>query len=336
MPQPQLLLCVIVGTALVFDYTNGVHDCANAVASTISTKVMSPRAAVIMAGLLNFAGALLGTKVAETVGKGIINPDMMMSSRSMILAALLGAIIWNLFTWRLGLPSSSSHALIGGLMGAAVMTNGWAGLQYRNILGKIILPLVGSPLAGFAGAYLLMHLLARATGHWRYQTADGIFRKLQIAASGLMALGHGLNDAQKTMGLISLALIAFGRIPATAGVPAWVKLACALCMGLGTVTGGWKIIRTMGMKIFKMRAVHGFASQAATAAVILVASTFGAPISTTQVVSSSVLGVGSSKRLRAVNWGVGIDLATAWVLTIPASALVGASCQYVLRLCGIH
>jgi phosphate/sulfate permease len=183
-------------------------------------------------------------------------------------------LTWNIFTWRLGLPSSSSHALIGGLMGAAVMTNGWAGLQHRNILGKIILPLVGSPVAGFVGAYVLMLLLARVTSHWSYQAADNIFRKLQIAASGLMSLSHGLNDAQKTIWLISLALIAFGRIPATAGVPQWVKVACALCMGLGTVTGGWKIIRP-------------------------------------------------------------IDLATAWVLTIPASALVGACCQYLLQRCGI-
>jgi inorganic phosphate transporter, PiT family len=336
VPEVPVLLIVIVGIALLFDYTNGVHDCANAVASTVSTKVLSPGTAVAMAAILNFVGALLGTKVAETVGKGIINPDMIMNSHSMILAALLGAICWNLFTWRLGLPSSSSHALIGGLMGAAVMANGRDVLQYRNILSRIVLPLVGSPLAGFLGGFLLMRLLARLTRHWRYQRADSLFRKLQIAASALMATSHGLNDAQKTMGLITLALIIFRQINLTDGVPLWVKLTCALCMGLGTLTGGWKIIRTMGMKIFKMRPVHGFASQAATAAVILSASAFGAPISTTQVVSSSVLGVGSSKRLRAVNWGVGIDLAIAWTLTIPASALVGASCQYLLHLCGVN
>jgi inorganic phosphate transporter, PiT family len=333
--ESQVLLIVIVVTALIFDYTNGVHDCANAVASTVSTKVMSPGSAVMMAAILNFVGALMGTKVAETVGKGIINPDMIMNSHSMILAALLGAIFWNLFTWRLGLPSSSSHALIGGLMGAAVMANGWDVLQYQNIVSRIVLPLVGSPLAGFVGGYLLMLLLARLTRYWRYQLADSLFRKLQIAASALMATSHGLNDAQKTMGLITLALIVFRRLSLTAGVPLWVKLACALCMGLGTLTGGWKIIKTMGMRIFKMRPVHGFASQSATAVVILSASAFGAPISTTQVVSSSVLGVGSSRRLRAVNWNVGIDLATAWAFTIPASALVGASCQYLLQLCGI-
>ena len=327
-----LLLVLTVATALFFDYTNGVHDCANAVASTVSTKVMSPGAAVLMAGVLNFAGALLGTKVAETVGKGIINTGMVNNSRTILLAALLGAILWNLFTWYLGLPSSSSHALIGGLMGAAVASQGWGVLQYRNIVGKILIPLVGSPLVGFVGGYVLMLLLARLTRHWRYQVADGLFRKLQIGAAGLMALSHGLNDAQKTMGLITLTLIVFGRLAPTEGVPQWVKIACATAMGAGTLTGGWKIIRTMGMKIFKMRPVHGFASQFATALVILTASSVGAPISTTQVVSSSVLGVGSSKTLRAVNWGVGRDLVIAWIFTIPASALVGALCQMALNL----
>lgn len=334
MPDVPLLLVVIVALALVFDYTNGAHDTANAIAPVISTKVMSPVAAVAMAATLNFAGAMLGTRVAETLGGEIVNPKMIQYFRGLILAAILAAIFWNLFTWWLGLPSSSSHALIGGLCGAAVVKSGWGVLQYESILVKVIIPLFVSPLLGFLAGYAIMVGVAWLTWRRRYRRTDRVFRKLQIVTAAFMAMSHGSNDAQKTMGLITLSLLTFGMIPALV-VPLWVKLACAAAMAVGTMTGGWKIIKTMGNKIFRMRPVHGFAAQTASTMVIASASLFGAPISTTQVISSSVLGVGSSRRLNAVNWTVGMRMASAWFLTIPAAGVVGAVFMYLLGLLGL-
>jgi PiT family inorganic phosphate transporter len=331
MFEMPLLLIVIIFLALVFAYTNGAHDAANAIAPVISTQVLSPKAAVLMAGTLDFIGAFLGTGVAETMAKGIVNIDMISGCRTLLVAALLGAIMWNAFTWWLGLPSSSSHALVGGLMGAGIVSSGWNCLQIGLILKKVILPLFLSPLSGFLAGYLLMVGLAHMTRRFKYQPTNALFKKLQILSAGFMALSHGSNDAQKTMGIITLALVIFLQIPCLV-VPLWVKVACAAAISAGMMTGGWKIIKTMGQKIFKMEPVHGFAAQSATTAVIVTASFVGAPISTTQVISSSVLGVGSAKRFSAVHWEFGACMVIAWFVTIPAAALVGGLCMAIIRL----
>jgi len=334
MPDFPILLVTIIAVALIFDYTNGAHDSANAIASVVSTRVMSPKAAVVMAGTLNFVGAFLGTHVAETIGKGIVRPEMISGSQALLLAALGGAIFWNFLTWYIGLPSSSSHALIGGLIGAGVVSGGWGSLEYRSIVEKVIIPLFLSPLCGFVAGYLIMLALAWLCLKARFRPANAFFRKLQVVAAACMALSHGMNDAQKTMGIIALALLIFHKIPVIY-IPFWVKAACAAVIMLGTLNGGWKIIKTMGQKIFKMQPVHGFAAQSATAGVILTASLFGAPISTTQVISSAVLGVGSSKRISAVRWGVAGRMVLAWFVTIPASAIVGALWMLFCKLLGL-
>jgi PiT family inorganic phosphate transporter len=255
------------------------------------------------------------------------------SGRTLLLAALMGAISWNVFTWWLGLPSSSSHALVGGLIGAAVVSSDWRCLHIGQILEKVIVPLFLSPVSGFVVGYFLMVAVAHATRPFRYKPANAVFKKLQILTAGFMALSHGSNDAQKTMGVITLALVIFQQIPELV-VPLWVKIACAMAIGAGTMSGGWKIIKTMGQKIFKMEPVHGFAAQSATTLVVMTASWFGAPISTTQVISSSVLGVGSAKRFSAVHWEVGGRMVLAWFVTIPAAALVGAGIMALVRLFG--
>ena len=333
MPEIPLLLVAVILIALVFDFTNGVHDSANAIATVVSTKVLSPVTAVMMAGALNLLGAFLGTAVAHTIGSDIVRPEMVTGSQALVLAALLGAICWNLITWYLGLPSSSSHALVGGLVGAAIAYGGLSAPSYGSIAHKIILPLLLSPLAGFGSGYLLMVLLS-----WMVRTAtpgrvNFLFRKLQILSSAFMATSHGLNDAQKTMGIITLALFIFHEIPAIV-VPFWVKLACALAMGLGTATGGWKIVRTMGHKIFKLEPIHGFAAETSAALVICGASALGMPVSTTHTISTTVIGVGASKRLSAVRWGIAGRLVVAWVLTIPASAVIAYGCCWFLELIG--
>ena len=334
MPESLFLLAAVVVVALVFDFTNGAHDSANAIATIVSTKVLSPRTAVLMAAALNLAGAFIGTKVAHTVGAGIVNPEMVKGCQAITLAALLGAIFWNLLTWYLGLPSSSSHALIGGLIGAALCYGGPGTLNLVSIVQKVLLPLVLSPLSGLLAGYLFMLGLS-----WLFREAhphgvNTAFRKLQIVSSAFMATSHGMNDAQKTMGIITLALFVGHHIPELE-VPFWVKFSCALFMALGTAMGGWKIVKTMGHKIFKLEAVHGFAAETAAALVITGASTVGAPISTTHTISTSVLGVGASKRLSAVRWGIAGNMVLARVLTIPAAAAVSAACFLLLELLGL-
>jgi len=329
MPDIPILLILIVVIAVIFDYTNGAHDSANAIATVVSTKVLSPKAAVLMAAVLNLVGAFIGTEVASTIGKGIVNADLLAGSQILILAALLGAIFWNLITWFFGLPSSSSHALIGGLVGAVVAYQGWDSLNYSTLINKVILPVFVSPLSGFIGGYLLMLLVAWLTVNFKPRIMNRFFRRLQIFSAAFMAMSHGNNDAQKTMGIITLALVLFGRIPSFE-VPVWVKMACATAMTLGTATGGWKIIKTMGHKIFRMEPVHGFAAETSASLVIMGASALGAPISTTHVISASIMGVGSSKRLSAVKWKVAGNMVFAWVLTIPASAIVGGLLFYLL------
>uniref|UniRef100_I2Q687 Phosphate/sulfate permease n=1 Tax=Desulfovibrio sp. U5L TaxID=596152 RepID=I2Q687_9BACT len=334
MPDIPVLLVAVVGIALLFDFTNGAHDSANAIATIVSTKVLSPLSAVLMAGALNLVGAFLGEAVAHTIGSGIVRPEMVAGSQGLVLAALLGAIFWNLLTWYLGLPSSSSHALVGGLIGSAIAYGGFDAPSYGSIAHKVLLPLVISPVAGFLSGYLLMVALSWLVRRSTPKRVNFLFKKLQILSSAFMATSHGLNDAQKTMGIISLALFTFHQIPVM-HVPFWVKLACAMAMGLGTATGGWKIVKTMGHKIFKLEPIHGFAAETAAAAVISGASFLGAPISTTHIISTTVIGVGASKRLSAVRWGVAGRLVVAWVLTIPAAALVAALCYWLLAVTGL-
>lgn len=334
MPESQILLWVVVVVALAFDFTNGAHDSANAIATVVSTKVLSPRSAVLMAAVLNLVGAFIGIKVAHTIGSGIVNTEIVKGCQALTLAALMGAILWNLLTWYLGLPSSSSHALIGGLMGSALAYRGFSALNYVSIAEKILVPLVLSPLAGFLAGYLLMLALSWIFIRTHPKRVNTAFRRLQILSSAFMATSHGTNDAQKTMGIITLALFVGHHIPDMT-VPVWVKIFCALAMALGTAMGGWNIVKTMGHKIFKLEAVHGFAAETAAATVITVASLFGAPISTTHTISTSVLGVGSSKRLSAVRWGIAGNMIIAWVLTIPAAALVAAACFELMRIGGL-
>ena len=316
----SFLLILIIIVALIFDFTNGAHDCANAIATVVSTKVLSPRTAVIMAATLNLIGAFLGTKVANTLGSGIVHPDIVANCQPLVLAALIGAIGWNLFTWHFGIPSSSSHALIGGLMGAAVAYAGFSSLNGGSILTKILLPLV---------MFLIMFLCAKCVRN-KLNTA---FTRLQVLSAAFMATSHGMNDAQKTMGVITRALFIFNEIE-TIAVPLWVKCLCATFMALGTAMGGWKIVKTMGHKIFKLEPVHGFASETSAALVISGASILGAPISTTHTITACIFGVGSTKRLTAVRWGVAGHLIIAWVLTIPASGLLAACSFFLLSAVG--
>lgn len=333
LDMPFLLLVVIV-VALAFDFTNGVHDTANAIATVVSTKVLSPAVAVMMAALLNMIGAFIGTHVALTVGSGIVNPDMIKGCQALTLAGLLGGITWNFLTWYWGLPSSSSHALIGGLIGATLTYAGPGALHFSSICYKVLVPLFLSPLAGFLAGYLMMLSLSWIFCSANPRRVNRSFRKLQILSSAFMATSHGTNDAQKTMGLITLALFIGHKVPDMT-VPLWVKVSCATCMAMGTAIGGWKIIKTMGHKIFHLEAVHGFSAETSAAGIISTASFFGAPISTTHVISAAILGVGSSKRLSAVRWGIAGQMATAWILTIPASALVAAVCFKLLWLAGL-
>jgi inorganic phosphate transporter, PiT family len=328
------LLVVVIVVALVFDFTNGAHDTANAIATVVSTKVLSPGKAVMMAALLNLIGALIGTHVAQTIGSGIVHPDMIKGCQAITLAGLAGAITWNLFTWYLGLPSSSSHALIGGLIGATLTYRGTEALNFLSIFHKILIPLVLSPLGGFLAGYLMMLALSWIFFDAHPRNVNRAFRKLQILSSAFMATSHGTNDAQKTMGIITLALFVGHQIPDMT-VPLWVQLSCALAMAMGTAIGGWKIIKTMGHKIFHLEAVHGFSAETSAAAVISLASSFGAPISTTHVISAAILGVGSSKRLSAVRWGIAGRMVMAWLLTIPAAGAIAAICFKLLWLVGL-
>ena len=331
MFEIPFLLMLIVLVALVFDFTNGAHDCANAIATVVSTKVVTPRFAVGMAAALNLAGALLGTEVAKTLGAGLVLPEVVQGSHILVLAALLGAIFWNCLTWYFGIPSSSSHALIGGLVGAALAHAGPEALNFSGIVNKVLLPLVLSPLAGFGMGFLIMWLIYWLFARVMRSKVNRIFRKMQLVSAAFMATSHGLNDAQKTMGIITLALFIFGEIDEVA-VPLWVKLACALAMAAGTAIGGWKIVKTMGHRIFKLEPVHGFAAETSAALVISGASVLGAPVSTTHTISACIFGVGSTKRLSAVRWTVAGQLVTAWVLTLPAAATVGFCSYWLLHL----
>jgi len=328
----SILLIAVVVIALSFDFINGFHDTANAIATSVLTRALSIRNAVFLSAAMNFIGAMLFTGVAKTIGKGIIDPTMVKgeAGQVLVLAALVGAIIWNLITWWFGLPSSSSHALIGSLIGAAVVASGTGVLEFQG-LTKVFASLVFSPIIGFIGGAFLMVLVMNIFAQYPPSKLNKFFRWLQIISANFMALTHGSNDAQKSMGIITMALFVGGLIP-TVEVPSWVKLSCATAMAIGTAMGGWRIIKTVGKKIMGWQPVHGFASETAGALVILGATLWHAPVSTTHVISSSIMGVGSAKRLTAVRWGIVRQIVVAWLMTLPISAVLGGLSYLALRL----
>ena len=329
----DLILVIVVATALTFDFTNGFHDTANVVATSISTRAVPPRLAVLFAAILNFVGAFISLEVAATVAKGIVEADAI--TPTIVFAGLIGAISWNLITWYFGLPSSSSHALIGGVVGATLVAAGADAILGDGLVSKVFIPALIAPVLAFAVAGLAILVAYRGVGRLRPGPVSRGFRLGQLMSGGLLALAHGTNDAQKTMGVITLALIANGNIAADDfHVPAWVVITSATAIALGTYSGGWRIIRTMGSRIIKMDSAQGFSAQTSGAAVILAASHFGYPLSTTQVISGAVMGSGAAKRLSAVRWGVAGNIVLAWVLTIPAAGAIGAVVYGVTRLFG--
>jgi PiT family inorganic phosphate transporter len=331
--QSDFLLVIVVATALAFDFTNGFHDTANVVATSISTRALPPRVAVLLAALLNFAGAFVSLAVAATVAKGFVNPDVI--TPTIVFGGLIGAITWNLITWYFGLPSSSSHALIGGVVGATFAAHGSDAVTWDGLLGKALIPALIAPTLAIVVAGIAILLTYRIVGWLRPGPVSRGFRIGQLASGGMLALAHGTNDAQKTMGVITLALIAHGDISADHfHVPEWVVISAASAIALGTYVGGWRIIRTMGSRIIKMDTAQGFAAQSAGASVILAASHFGFPLSTTHVISGGVMGAGAAKRLSAVRWGVAGNIIVAWLLTIPSAAVFGGAVYGVCRIFG--
>lgn len=313
-----IMLCLVILAALVFDYINGFHDTANAIATCVSTRALSVKSAIIMAATLNFAGAMISTKVAATIGKGIVDGSNI--TQMVVLAGIIGAIVWDLITWYYGLPSSSSHAIIGGIIGAVFAHAGLSAIKWAG-LKKIVLALIFSPILGTAIGFIFMLVIYWAFRNRSPSVLNKNFRRMQVVSAALMAFSHGTADAQKSMGVITLALVSYGTLK-TFAVPWEVMVACATAMAFGTAAGGWRIIKTVGSDFVKLQPVHGFCVETASAGVILGASAFGMPTSTTHVITSTILGVGLSKRLNAVNWNVAKRILIAWVLTIPASALV--------------
>jgi PiT family inorganic phosphate transporter len=324
--EGDVLLVVVIVVALGFDFTNGFHDTANAVATSVSTRALSPRLAVLVAAVANLAGAFVTTAVAKKVGKGIIDPSL--ANTKTVLAAVIGAIVWNLITWWRGLPSSSSHALIGGLVGAALVQSGSNGVEWHGLAHNVAVPAVIAPALAFASAFLLLLAI-----YWLFVwitpgLANRTFRLGQLASGTWMAFTHGANDAQKTMGVITLALVTSGHQAKFDHIPTWVIVAAGLAIGAGTYVGGWRIMRTLGQRVFSMEPASGFAAQTTAGATIYLATHFGYPLSTTHVISGSVMGAGATKRLSAVRWGVAGNIVSAWLLTIPAAGLVAAACYW--------
>jgi inorganic phosphate transporter, PiT family len=329
----DVILVIVVGTALAFDFTNGFHDTANAIATSVSTRALSPRTAVLIASVLNFAGAFISLKVAATVGKGII--DASAATTTVVFAGLIGAIAWNLATWYFGLPSSSSHALIGGLVGAAFVASGTKAVNGNGLIEKVIVPGLVAPVLAFVVAGVAILVAYRIVGRIRPGPVNRGYRLGQIVSGSLFSLAHGTNDAQKTMGIITLALIAHGNLsPDKFDVPTWVIVSSAGAIALGTYSGGWRIIRTMGNRIIKMDPAQGFSAQGAGAAVVLTASHLGYPLSTTHVMSGAIMGAGAAKRLSAVRWGLAGNIAVAWALTLPAAALIGGIVYGITEIFG--
>jgi inorganic phosphate transporter, PiT family len=358
------LILFVILIALIFEYINGFHDTANSIATVVSTKVLSPRQAVVLAAFTNLLGALWGTAVAKTIASGLVDTSVV--TQEVIVCALVGAIFWNLVTWYWGLPSSSSHALVGGLVGAAVAAAGrwnvviWSvpnkdhWYQGKGLLWKVIVPMIGSPLAGFVLGIGIMTMLYFSLRRWKPRWVNALFGKMQIVSAAGMGFMHGTNDAQKTMGIIALALasgtadgrlrdlpswLSFIRIESIAGqdleIPTWIKVICALVMAAGTAAGGWRIIKTLGHKMVKLHAVNGFAAETTSATIIGLASHFGIPVSTTHNISASIMGVGAAKRFNALKWTVVERMAWAWIFTIPVSALVAFVCVRTLMAFGV-
>lgn len=343
----MILFVIVVLVAVAFEYINGFHDAANAIATVVSTKVLTPRQAIALAAFFNLTGALMGTAVASTIGKGMV--DAKAINMKTVLCALLGAIIWNLLTWWLGLPSSSSHALIGGLCGAALATPGsdWSVLKWNTgLVPKVIVPMFSSPIAGFLLGGILMALLLLLLRSFSPHFVQSTFGKLQLVSAAWMAHSHGTNDAQKTMGVIALALFtgtqsgAFKNLPPIFDflhtpqfvVPKWVIFLCAATMAAGTAAGGWRIIRTLGHRMVKLQPVHGFAAETTAAVIIQVASSYGIPLSTTHVISTSIMGVGAVKRFSGVRWSVVERIVWAWLFTLPATGLLGYALARLMQL----
>src|ERR671910_688809 len=326
----DIVLVIVVATALAFDFTNGFHDTANVVATSVSTKAMRPRIAVTYAAILNFVGAFISLEVAATVAEDVVEAGAV--TPTVVFAGLIGAIAWNLITWYYGLPSSSSHALIGGVVGSTIAAVGTGAVLFDGVVGEVLVPAVVAPIMAFVVGALAILASYRIIGRLRPGPVTRGYRLGQTITGGLLALAHGTNDAQKTMGVITLALVANGTLSEGADVPFWVVLSAAAAIAFGTYSGGWPIIRTMGTRIIKMDAAQGFSAQGAGAAVILASSHYGFPLSTTQVISGAVMGAGAGKRVSAVRWGVAGNIVTAWLLTLPASAAMGAAAYGVVNL----
>jgi PiT family inorganic phosphate transporter len=327
----DLTLVAVVAVALLFDFTNGFHDTANAIATSVSTRALSPRAAVAMAAVLNFLGAFVSLEVAATIAKGIVDQETI--TLSIVLAGLVGAITWNLVTWYLGLPSSSSHALIGGMVGSTAAANGLGAVQWGGLRENVLVPSLLAPVLGFAAAFALMVGIIWIVRKRSPTRVNRTFRIGQLLSSGFVAFTHGTNDAQKTMGVIALALVASGDLPADFDrPPTWVIVSAAIAMAAGTYAGGWRIIRTLGQRVAKLEPPQGFAAETATAGVLWATAHFGYPVSTTQTISGSVMGAGAIRGFSAVRWGVAGNILVAWVLTVPAAALVGAGMELVTRV----
>lgn len=326
MVSSIILLVILV--ALVFEFINGFHDTANAIATAVYTKALTPQKAIALAAAMNLTGALVSEKVAGTISKGLVDVSL---EQYVILAALIGAILWNLFTWWMGIPSSSSHALIGSLIGAVmVYTSTTEHIIWGGVVSKVIIPLFTSPILGLFVGFLCMKLIYRIAARWTPHKVKKVFSKLQVVSSAFVAFSHGNNDAQKTMGIITLALVTGGILSKEDGVPLWVKLACAAVMAAGTSVGGWKVMKTMGSGVTKIEPASGFAAQTSSALVIELMTFLGAPVSTTQVITTSIMGTGTARRVSAVRWGVAGNIITAWIVTLPISMVLGGITAFVL------
>lgn len=322
----SMLLIILIVLAIVFDFLNGVHDSSNIVATMISSRAIRPRVALTMTAIAEFSGPFIfGVAVANTIGNEIVSAEHL--NMQVIIAALLSAIIWNIFTWIMGFPSSSSHALIGGIIGAVIVGAGFQQIEIAGVV-KVLITLFTSPIIGFFAGMIIINIVYMLS--WKATPKiNGVFKKLQIVTSLGLAMSHGANDAQKTMGIITLGLVISG-VQKTFSVPFWVIVICAAAIALGTSVGGWRLIRTLGSKFYKIRPVHGFASQLASAVVILTASLFGGPVSTTQVVSTAIMGVGAAERMSKVRWGVAGEIASAWIFTIPSTGLLAAGIYWLI------
>ncbi|MCI6992654.1 MAG: inorganic phosphate transporter [Bacillota bacterium] len=322
------ILIMVIAFALVFEFINGFHDTANAIATAVYTKALTPGRAIALAAFMNLIGAMASEKVAGTISKGLVDIQL---EQYVILAALIGAIIWNLFTWWMGIPSSSSHALIGSLVGAVIVyTMSTEHIIWTGVLTKVIIPLFTSPLLGLLIGFLGMKVIYKAFAKWSQSHVNRVFIKLQVISSAVVAFSHGNNDAQKTMGIITLALVTGGLVGADAGVPLWVKISCAVVMAAGTSVGGWKVMKTMGAGVTKINPASGFVAQTSSAIVIELMTFLGAPVSTTQVITTSIMGVGSARRKSAVKWGVAGNIFTAWIVTLPVTMVLGGIMEKII------